>query len=85
VDWVKFQITRPGHYTIRAKGSNSNRLDTYIEVYDSNMTPIGEDDDGGENLDSRLTLYLESGLYYLKAECLEENPGQPYDLSVMED
>jgi len=85
VDWVKIQITRPGRYTIRAKGSNSNRLDTYIELYDSNMVPIGEDDDGGENLDSRLALSLESGVYYLKAECLDESPNQPYDLSVMEE
>jgi hypothetical protein len=82
VDWVKFQITQPGRYTIRARGVNSNRLDTYIELFDSNLNPIGEDDDGGESLDSRLYLHLESGLYYLKAECLDESPNQPYTISI---
>jgi hypothetical protein len=82
VDWFKFQITQPGRYTIRARGVNSNRLDTYIELFDSNMSPIDDDDDGGESVDARLSLQLESGLYYLKAECLDEEPGQPYTISV---
>jgi hypothetical protein len=46
------------------------------------MNSIGEDDDGGDGLDSRLSLHLESGLYYLKAECLDENPNQPYTISI---
>jgi hypothetical protein len=83
VDWVKFQITRPGRYIIRARGVNSNRLDTYIELFDSNMSLIDEDDDGGDNLDSRLSLYLQNGLYYLKAECLDDEPNQPYTISIM--
>jgi len=82
VDWVKFQITRAGRYTIRARGVNSNRLDTYIELFDSNMNSIDEDDDGGDNMDSRLSLRLENGLYYLKVECLSENPDQPYTISI---
>jgi hypothetical protein len=82
VDWVKFQITRPGRYTIRARGVNSNRLDTYIELFDSNQNSIDEDDDGGEGVDSRLSLHLENGLYYLKVECLDENPNQPYTISI---
>jgi hypothetical protein len=82
VDWVKFQITQPGRYTIRARGVNSNRLDTYIELFDSNLSPIDDDDDGGESLDSRLSLHLGSGLYYLKAQCLDEEPGQPYTISI---
>ncbi|MDR2574849.1 MAG: DVUA0089 family protein, partial [Treponema sp.] len=82
VDWVKFQITQPGRYIIRARGVNSNRLDTYIELFDSNVSSIDEDDDGGEGVDSRLALHLESGLYYLKVECLDENPSQPYIISI---
>jgi hypothetical protein len=82
VDWVKFQITRPGRYVIRARGVNSNRLDTYIELFDSNMNLIDEDDDGGENLDSRLSLSLQNGLYYLKVQCLDDEPNQPYTLSI---
>ncbi|MDR2922245.1 MAG: PPC domain-containing protein [Treponema sp.] len=82
VDWFKFQITRPGRYMILTRGVNSNRLDTYIELFDSNLNSIDEDDDGGENVDSRLSLRLESGLYYLKVECLDESPNQPYNISV---
>jgi hypothetical protein len=82
VDWLKFQITQPGRYTIRAGGVNSNRLDTYIELFDSNLNSIDEDDDGGESVDSCLSLHLESGLYYLKTECLDEEPNQPYTISI---
>jgi hypothetical protein len=82
-DWVKFQITQPGRYVIRARGINSNRLDTYIELFDSNLNLIGNDDDGGEYLDSRMSVYLQIGLYYLKAECFNENPDQPYAISIM--
>ena len=82
VDWVKFQITQPGRYIIRARGVNSNRLDTYIELFDSNQNSIDEDDDSGEGVDALLILHLESGLYYLKVECLDERPNQPYIISV---
>jgi hypothetical protein len=82
VDWVKFQITQPGRYIIRARGVNSNRLDTYIELFDANQNSIDEDDDGGEGVDARLVLHLENGLYYLKVECLDENPSQPYTISI---
>jgi len=83
VDWVKFQITQPGSYTIRARGVNSNSLDTYIELFDSDMNSIDEDDDGGGNLDSRLSLHLESGLYYLRIEYINESPDQPYTISIV--
>jgi len=82
VDWVKFQVTQPGLYVIRAIGVNSNRLDTYIELFDSNLNAIDDDDDGGEGLDSLLSLRLENGLYYLKVECLDESPSQPYAISI---
>jgi hypothetical protein len=60
----------------------SNRLDTYIELFDSNQNSIDEDDDGGEAVDSLLVLHLENGLYYLKVECLDERPNQPYTISI---
>jgi hypothetical protein len=85
VDWVTFQITRPGYYIIRTRGVNSNRLDTYIELFDANLNSIAEDDDGGSNRDSRLYLRLDSGLYYLKVWCLDDEPDQPYTISIIED
>jgi hypothetical protein len=82
VDWIKFQITEPSRYTIRTRGVNSNRLDTYIELYDENMNSIDEDDDGGDGLDSRISLRLDSGLYFLKVECLDDEVDQPYTVNI---
>jgi hypothetical protein len=82
VDWVKFEVKQSGRYIIRARGVNSNRLDTYIELFDSDMNSIGEDDDGGDNLDSRLSIRLNTGLYYLKIRCLDDEPDQPYTVSI---
>jgi hypothetical protein len=82
IDWVKFQVERPGRYIIRAWGVNSNRLDTYIELYDSEYNSLDDDDDGGDNMDSRLAIQLQAGTYYLKVECLDGEPDQPYAISV---
>jgi hypothetical protein len=82
VDWVKFQIPQTGRYIIRARGVNSNRLDTFIELYDQKLNSLGEDDDGGDDLDARLSMRLQSGTYYLRVECLDEDPDQPYTISI---
>jgi hypothetical protein len=82
VDWVKFHISRSGRYTIRARGVNSDRLDTYIELYDQDFNVIDENDGGGDNYDARLSVRLQTGTYYVKVECLDENPGQPYTISI---
>jgi hypothetical protein len=82
VDWVKFQVTEAGRYIIRARGVESNSLDTYIELFDDNRNSIDEDDDGGDNLDSRLSVRLQSGTYYLSVKCLDSEPNQPYTISI---
>ena len=81
-DWVKFEVSQRGRYTIRARGANTNYLDTYIELYDSDLELIDEDDDGGESLDSRLVKNLNPGLYYLRVTCLDDDPDQPYIINV---
>jgi hypothetical protein len=83
IDWVKFQITKPGRYAISAKGVTSNDLDTCIELFDENMIFIGENDDGGEYRDSLLEIYLASGLYFLKVYCLDSEPDEPYIISII--
>jgi hypothetical protein len=85
VDWVSFEASRDGSYAIRVRGANTTRLDTYIELYDSNRNLIDEDDDGGDNLDSRLSARLRAGTYYLKVECLDNEPGQPYTIAITAD
>lgn len=82
VDWVKFQVAQRGRYIIRARGVRDNSLDTYIELYDEDMELIDEDDDGGENLDSKLSKILIPGLYFLKIGCFSDDPDQPYTVSV---
>ena len=82
VDWVKFQIERSGRYIIRASGVTSNQIDTVIELFDADMNPIDDNDDGGEDLDARLSIYLGSGLYYLKIYCYDSEPEEPYSVSI---
>ncbi|MDR2020289.1 MAG: PPC domain-containing protein [Treponema sp.] len=82
VDWVKFQITQSGRYTIRAQGVNSTGLDTYIELYDDDYNSIDADDDGGQNLDSLLSVSLQAGTYYVKVECFDDEPDEPYTIRV---
>jgi len=82
VDWIVFQAERAGRYRIHTRGVNNNRLDTYIELYDSNINLIAEDDDGGDALSSRLSVNLNSGTYYLKVWCLDEEPDQGYTISI---
>jgi hypothetical protein len=82
VDWVQFRVERQGRFSIQASGVNSNRLDTYIELYDNNMNLIAEDDDSGESLSARLSINLSAGSYYLKVWCLNDEPDQGYILKI---
>jgi hypothetical protein len=85
VDWVKFQVSAAGGYAIRARGVNSSRLDTYIELYDENHSSIDEDDDGGDNLDSYLSVRLQPGTYYLMVSCLNSEPEEPYTIRITQE
>ena len=82
VDWVRFEISRPYRYVIQARGARSGRLDTYIELFDRSLNFVAENDDGGEYLDARLSLFLESGVYYLKVWCLGDAPDEPYTIDI---
>ena len=82
VDWVSFQVTQAGRFTIQARGVTSNRLDTYLELFSDNLNSIAEDDDGGDSLSSRIATRLSTGTYYIKVQCLDEEPDQGYILSV---
>jgi hypothetical protein len=82
IDWVTFRIDRAGRYEIRARGVNSTRLDTYIELYDRDLNLIDENDDGGESYDSRLSVNLQAGTYFLQVECLDSEPEEPYTIRI---
>jgi len=82
VDWFIFQVPQAGRITINTRGINSNRLDTYIELFDNNLNLIAEDDDGGNGLSSLLSLNLDRGTYYLKVWCLDDEPDQGYIITI---
>ena len=82
IDWFKFSVTQSGRYSIHTRGINSNRLDTYIALFDNNLNSIAEDDDGGNALSSLISVNLSRGTYYLKVWCLDEEPDQGYTLTI---
>jgi hypothetical protein len=81
-DWVFFTIVSPGVYQIRAYGESSLELDTFIGLYDEHQSLIIEDDDGGQGYSSLLRRQLYPGRYYIKVECLDDDPEGNYLLSV---
>jgi hypothetical protein len=83
-DWVYFDVARSGDYVVSAFGEDTS-FDTYIELYDEDGDYIDEDDDGGEYYDSRLSIELDPGRYYILVTTLDEF-GYPesYTLSVEE-
>jgi len=85
VDWFRFQVTQAGKYNIHTRGIKTNRLDTYIELYDSNLNLIAEDDDGGNALSSLISMNLNRGTYYVKVWCLDEEPDQGYTITINRD
>jgi len=82
VDWIRFQITTAGMYVITAAGEKNNQLDTFIELYDSNLNSIAQDDDSGDSVSSRISINLNAGQYYLKVWCLDEDPDQGYKVNI---
>ena len=59
--WYSFRSSGTGSLTVETTGS----VDTYLEVYDASRKFIDEDDDGGEEANARLNLFVESGKTYL--------------------
>lgn len=81
-DWVFFNVTRSGNYTITARGEDTD-FDTYIELYDEYGDLIDENDDGGDHYDSRLMVELSPGRYYILATALEDfDSPENYTLTV---
>ncbi len=71
----RFELTVPGsgEYVIDVRGL-SNNFDAYLSVFDENGDLLESDDDGGNGLDSRLTIALEDDrTYYL---VVQDNFGQ---------
>lgn len=63
-DVFRFQITSQGNYVIETAG----QTDTYMTLFgpDSQTTQIAENDDGGFNLNSRVSVQLNPGEYFVR-------------------
>jgi hypothetical protein len=83
-DWARLQIAQRGTYDISAEAEDSDVLDTFLELYDSNDDLVDANDDWGEGWDARLRLELNPGTYYIKARSVTSDPieNSNYVLSV---
>ena len=63
-DWYRIEIPPGGGYFYLVMESET---DTYLELFDGQKKKIAENDDWGEDLNARISLVLEAGLYYIKA------------------
>jgi len=59
--WYSVRPPGTGFLTVETTGS----VDTYLEAYDASRKLIDEDDDGGEEANAKLDLFVESGKTYL--------------------
>lgn len=65
-DWVSLTAVAGGFYRFETDNLES-RADTVISLFNSSLSLLAEDDDGGEGLASRLTWYAPTdGTYYLR-------------------
>jgi hypothetical protein len=82
LDWVYLTVDTAGIFVISARGEKNNNLDTMLELYDEKRRGFAENDDGGEGYSALLRRRLDSGRYYIKVSCLDEEPDDTYILSV---
>ena len=83
-DWVRVNL-QPGSYVITLDGSGANRVfDPLLRLMDANGAMIRVDDDGGDGLNSRITLEVgTAGTYYLSAGSFNQaSTGGAYSLQV---
>lgn len=84
-DWVRFYARAGKVYTIRT-GNLGIGLDTYMYLFDSNGTTIlAQNDDGGENVASRIDFYPQrDDFYYVQVKNAGDLGGfdQTYELSL---
>ena len=67
VDWVRFSISTTSDVVIETSGDSGG--DTKIYLYNSSLSQIANDDDGGSGNYSRISRSnLASGTYYVKVE-----------------
>jgi len=78
--WYSVRAPGTGFLTVETTGN----VDTWLEAYDSSRKLIDDDDDGGEGLNARLELFIESGRSYLfKLQAIDEDETGPYSIRAL--
>jgi len=76
-----FVPSQSGRWEFRT--SNNGNSDPVLEIYDSNRRMIAEDDDGGDGLNSLISIDLNAGsTYYVVAKTWWGDSGGSYTLTV---
>lgn len=65
VDWVFFEVSSSGQYTIETTGSGDTKMWLY-QLNGSTLTQLESDDDGGDSLNAKIVRTLSSGTYFVK-------------------
>ena len=84
IDWFYFTVTTQGLFTIET--SLVTLADSYIYLYgpDNSSIYIGEDDDGGQELASKITQQLNPGTYYVKVRAFDSSQVGTYTIRVFQ-
>lgn len=79
-DLYRFQVASPGNYVIETNGPT----DTFMSLFgpDSQTIRIAQNDDGGFNLNSRISRQLVVGEYFLRVRHFSSLGTGPYQVSV---
>ena len=70
--WFKISVEDSEDVTISTKDST---IDPVLEIFDAERRKLGEDDDGGGDLESKLEVTLEQGVYLLSIRSLLREKG----------
>lgn len=65
VDWVFFEVSSSGQYTIETTGSGDTQMWLY-QLNGSSLTQLEMDDDDGNSLNAKIVRQLSSGTYFVK-------------------
>jgi hypothetical protein len=75
-----YSLRVPGQTRITIDALSRGEVDPMLYVYDKDSRLIGQNDDGGDNRDARLTLDLSAGVYYVVVSAFSS--GGEYEIRV---
>ncbi|CAN5591793.1 hypothetical protein BH23BAC4_BH23BAC4_00640 [soil metagenome] len=79
IDYFAFRVSSATTVQIDLQ---SDDFDAYLMLFSSNGTVLEEDDDGGEDFNSRIVRSMAPGLYVIGANSLDEGETGAYTLSA---